>query len=432
VRTVATASDFLKGTSDGALVSLDGVLSAGPQLTSRLTSTPAQIWSLAASADGTLWAGTGGEGKLLRILPGQAEDIPFDADANNIFAVAASGNRVYFASSPDGRVYVIENNQPARSFFDPEEKYLWALAIDGNGRLWVGAGNPAVIYRVDDNGVGRAIYKPPAGHVVSLVRDASGQILAGTESPGRLYRIDATDRAFVLLDSGLAEMRAIAATTAGTIFAAAIAKPDEGGSSGESGSIAIASAPPPTPGAAPSTSSSSGSAKRSVVYRIETTGAWEPIWESADVIYDLAPTTDGGVLAATGPDGRLYKIDARRQVSLLSGVDAKQITRFVVRSGPNTGDPQAFADGSPDQDSEREDGRTALQRPGRKPLSNHHGKGDGHCDHCAVDQNAQPPVHDLAWRPVAPNERLGKELGGQQEAHRSRPAEDDNRRSALA
>ncbi len=212
----------MKGTSDGVSISAQGVLTAGPQLTNRLTGAPAQVWSVAEAADGTIWAGTGGDGRLLRIRPGQPEETVFDADETNIFAVAVSGTRVYAASSPDGRVYVIDGAGPARPFFDPEEKYIWALAVDAAGRLWVGAGSPAVIYRVEANGTARPIYRPPAGHVVALARDDDGRILAGTESPGRLYRFGSDDRPFALLDSGLTELRAITTGPDGVIYAAAM------------------------------------------------------------------------------------------------------------------------------------------------------------------------------------------------------------------
>src|SRR4029453_8339787 len=117
--------------------------------------------------------------------------------------------------------YVIEGTAPARPFFDPSEKYIWALAAEDNGRLWVGAGNPAVIYRGGPDGTGQAIYRPPAAHVVSLTRDAEGRIMAGTETPGRLYRLDASGRPFVMLDSGLTELRASAVGEGAVGFAAA-------------------------------------------------------------------------------------------------------------------------------------------------------------------------------------------------------------------
>lgn len=328
--TLATSGELLKGTSNGVFVGIDGAITAGPQTTARMTTTPAQVWSLAAAPDGTLWAGTGGDGRLVRLRAGQPEETVYTAEEKNIFAIAVSGTRVYFATGPEGRVYVVEGTTAARVFFDPSEKYIWALAVDTAGRLWVGAGNPAVIYRVDANGTGQPVYKPPAAHVVALARDAQGRMLAGTESPGRLYRFDAADRPFVLLDSGLTEVGAIAVSPSGTIYAAALAKGDESSSSsGESASVAIVTTPPPTPGSSTSSSTSSSSSRKSVVYRVDASGTYESFWETNDVVYDLAAAGEAGVIAASGPEGRLYRIDRNRQTQLLGGVDAKQITHLA-------------------------------------------------------------------------------------------------------
>lgn len=351
--TVAAAADFLKGTSNGVYVNLDGVVSPGPALANRLTTTPAQIWSLAAAPDGTLWAGTGGDGRVIRIRPGQAEETVFHATENNVFAIAVSGDRVYAATGPDGRVYVIDASGTARPFFDPPEKYIWALAVDGAGRLWVGAGSPAVIYRVDSSGTSTVVYKPPASHVVCLAADGQGRMLAGTESPGRLYRIDASDHPFVLLDSDLTELRAISPAAGGVVYAAAVSRGGESASSsGETASVAVTVASTSTAStsstsaSSTSSTSSSSSSPHSVVYRIEANGTWEPLWKTSDVIYDLSAFGDGGVLAASGPDGRLYRLDRNRQVQLLTGVDAKQIIRFAGTTSAD-GVPVAFATGNP-------------------------------------------------------------------------------------
>ena len=158
---VGTVTELLKGTSDGVLIDHNGAITAGPKLTNVLTSAPAQIWALSVAADGTIWAGTGGDGRVIRVRAGQREETLLDADENNVFAIAVAPNRVYAATGPDGKVYVIEGTSPARVFFDPAEKYIWAPAVDGNGQLWVGAGTPAVIYRVEPDGNSRAVYRPP-------------------------------------------------------------------------------------------------------------------------------------------------------------------------------------------------------------------------------------------------------------------------------
>ncbi len=341
--TIATATELLRGTSDGVYVSLSGVVTAGPALTNRLSSTPAQIWSLVTSANGTMWAGTGGDGRVIRVRAGQPEETVFDSTENNVFALAVAGERVFAATGPDGKVYVIEPNANPRVFFDPQERYVWALAVDASGRLWVGAGNPAVIYRVDAKGTSAVVYRPPAGHVVMLSTDASGRMLAGTESPGRLYRFDTNDRPFVVLESGLTELRAVARGPNGTLYAAAVARGDEaaaaGGGEPATVAVTLTAAAPPTATATSSTSSTSSAStsdatattRRSALFRIDPSGTWEAIWNSPDIIYDIAEAPDG-VLVATGPSGRLYKVDGNRDVSLLTGVDAKQITSFTQPS----------------------------------------------------------------------------------------------------
>ena len=145
--TVATATDFLRGTSDGAYISLNGVLTPGPALTSRLTATPPQVWSLIDAGDGTLIAGTGGDGKVLRLRAGQPEQTLLDAEEPNVFALAASGTRVYAATAPDGKVYAIEADGSSRVFFDPTEKYIWALAVDTRGNVYAGTGEKGIVYK---------------------------------------------------------------------------------------------------------------------------------------------------------------------------------------------------------------------------------------------------------------------------------------------
>ena len=345
--TVSTAADLLRGTSSGMLVGLDGVVTLGPQLTPRLTSTPAQVWSLAAGADGTIWAGTGGDGRLLRLRPGQAEEVAATTAEGAVFAVAVSGSQTYYATSPEGRVYVIDGTAAARPFFDPKEKYIWALAVDRQGHLWVGAGTPAVIYRVDSSGTGRPVYRPPAAHVVCLATDADGRMLAGTESPGRVYRFDAADRPSVILDSGLTEARAIVPGRNGELYVAAIGRGEESApGTGETTSIAVAMPPPtmtaPTPGAPATSSPPSG--RRSTVFRVDRSGSWDTYWDTPDVIYDLALDADGGLFAASGPDGRLYKIVGVQKAQLLTGVDAHQVTRLLTGPG---GHLAAFATANP-------------------------------------------------------------------------------------
>ena len=168
-----------------------------------------------------------------------AEITVFDADKANIFAIAIDEDRVFAASSPGGRVYLIEGDSEARVFFDPEEDYIWALAVDADGQLWVGAGDPAAVYRVATDGTSQLVHRPAAAHVVRLRLDTEGRVLAGTEAPGRLYRYDSGGNPFALLDTDMAELSAIAVAPDGVVWAAGVAKGEESAAAGETTSVAI-------------------------------------------------------------------------------------------------------------------------------------------------------------------------------------------------
>jgi hypothetical protein len=337
----ATQADFLKGQSDGVSVDDLGRLAAGPALANVADLATPQVWSLAVTTDGTWYAGTGADGRVVRGRGAQTDVVLHAAEVNIHAIVAAPDGRVFAGSSPDGKVYVIERDGSSRVFFDPAERYIWALLLDRTGRLWVGTGNPAAVYRVDPDGKSTLVYKPAAAHVVSLALDRDGRVLLGTDSPGRVYRLDASDRPFALLETGSAEVHAMQVAADGSIYAVALSSSEtsnalgdaaastapSSASSSASVSTSISAGAFSTPG-----SSSPSTPKKSVLYRIAADGSWDALWDTADTIYDVALAGDGTVIVSTGPDGRVYRVGPNHSAILLSTTDAKQLTH-VVRSG---------------------------------------------------------------------------------------------------
>ena len=331
--TVATQADFLKGTPTGVSIDAAGRLLVAP-LTSVVTDLSApQAWSLLRADDGTWYAGTGGDGRVVRGR-GQQIDTILDTQPSGIHAIALLGNRVFAASSPDGRVHVIEPDGTSRVFFDPAEAYIWALAFDRQGRLWVGAGNPAVVYRVNADGTSQVVYKPSARHVVSLAMDSTGRMFAGTDTPARLYRFGDGDRPFVVLEPGFTELRAIRPAADGTLYVSALTTgSDPTPDASVTGSVTI-TVGGTTTGTSSTTAPAATPARKSVVFRVQTDGTWDAIWDTTDAVYDLALRNDGNLLVATGPEGRLYQVSTAATtlgaVSLVNTADAKQITRLAM------------------------------------------------------------------------------------------------------
>jgi len=100
--------DFLRGRMNGLSITRDGRLILGPKLETVFSSDQAEIWSVAAAPDGSLYLGTGNRGRLLKVDAAGNGTVVWTSDQPEIFAVAVDRTGVVYAgTSPDGKVYRI-------------------------------------------------------------------------------------------------------------------------------------------------------------------------------------------------------------------------------------------------------------------------------------------------------------------------------------
>ena len=349
--TVSTQADFLKGDVENLSIDSDGRVFLGPASTLIAETAAPFLWSTLVSPDGTLWAGSGNEGKVLKVGKDGKLTTFFDAAELEVHAIAAAPNGgIYAATSPDGKIYAVAADGTSRVLFDPEDKYIWALAVDGSGNIFAATGDKGAIYKVTPDGKGTRFYKTNATNVVSLAFARDGSLLAGTESPGRLFKIDASGKAFVLLDSPYREIHAIRVAGDGTIYAAAVSA-----SQPQGGEDRAVPSPPSDPGRPPVASVSteitaisvmdspvSGAsaapsprtprrAGRGAIYRVRGDGLWDTFWETGDdAPYDLLIEGDGSLLVGTGGEGKIFRVagDPAR-ATLMTRIAARQITSLL-------------------------------------------------------------------------------------------------------
>ena len=350
---VSTQTDFLKGEVEQLSVDSDGRVMLGPAVdTLHQTSTPA-VWRLAIDSEGAVWAGTGNEGKVIKVDPGGKASVVFDATELEIHAIApAAGGVVYAGSSPDGKVYKISKDGKTAPFFDPEDKYIWTLLPAPDGTLYAGTGEKGRIYKIAADGTGKVFYESGTTHITALAWDGKGALLVGTSSPGRVVRVDPTNgRGFVLLESAYKEVRSIRVSSAGTIFATAVgagsdtsSAPTEKPSSIDTTTAApIASVSTEvtitaigdqtivTPSSGSGRGESRSGTAKGAVYRIAPDGDWDEFWTSNDdAPYDVLIEPNGSLLVATGDKGKIYRISGDPTVStLVTRAISQQVTSFA-------------------------------------------------------------------------------------------------------
>src|SRR4051812_35275790 len=349
----ATQNDFLKGDVENLSIDNHGQLTLGP-VTELVYETSAPfLWSMVAAPDGTLFIGTGNEGKVFKVDARGKRSVFFDSTELEAHALALAPNGgLYVGTSPDGKIYKVDRNGTAAVVYTGDDKYIWALATDAKGNLYAGTGEKGVIHKITPDGKESVFYKTNTTHVTALAFDKSGNLLAGTGTPGKVLRIDAEGKAFVLLDSPFQEIRSLRFDDKGMLYVAALsgrpgsnAAPvvtDSGAdriTGGEVVRAPIASVSAEiTSMSIVDTGGSSASASpredrrslKGAVYRIAPDGLWDQLWESReDSPYDLTFDRSGALVIGTGGKGKLYRLEGDPlRPTLLARAAAQQVTAF--------------------------------------------------------------------------------------------------------
>lgn len=344
--------DFDQGTLQHLSLSSDGRLAVAPRVREVYDSSTAVLWAVARDSKGNIYTGggsLGGSRAKLFVIDSQGRGkLLAELDGIAVQAIAIDRqDRVYAATSPDGKVYRVDASGKADVFYDPKTKYIWALAFAKNGDLYVATGDRGEIHRVTPAGGGSVFFRTEEAHARSMVVDASDNLIVGTEPSGLIMRVTPAGGAgqgFVLYQSPKREITAVAVGADGTIYAAGtgnrtntpVVAPAAVGAPPvpapqtppPPGTVQIVG-PSPIPVALPILSSQAV-AGGSEIYRIQSDGYPRRIWSHAqDLVYALAFDAQGRLLAGTGNHGNLYRIDSDYSYTRLLNVEPGQITGLL-------------------------------------------------------------------------------------------------------
>jgi sugar lactone lactonase YvrE len=347
------SADFEKGTMHKLSLSSEGRLTPAPVMRELYDPSVSFLWAIARDSKGNLYAGGGSVGssksKLIVVnSSGQAKTL-VELDGMAIQAIAIDKqDRVYAATSPDGKVYRVNPAGHAEVFYDPHSKYIWALAFSSNGDLFVATGDQGEIHRVASNGTGSVFYHTEEVHVRSLAVDAKDNLIAGTDPSGLILRITPAGQGFVLYETPKREITTVAVAADGTVYAAgtgtkapATAPPapqrqTQASPGAGTMTVVLQGAGPGRGGDAGPPMTAGGGAPSAVpggsdVYRVQPDGYARRIWtNSLDVVYALAFDAQGKLIAGTGNRGNIYRLDSDQTYTRLLNLEAAQVTGFAA------------------------------------------------------------------------------------------------------
>lgn len=394
-----SASDFLKGKVENIVIGSRGTLQLG-----RAWEMPVEefegVWSInsivfigsdvfiGTSPNGGIYRYSLGE--LKKIYPVESEQIPQESgeqedqgqtetekqdDANDaaeveekehlknehIFAMArdVAGRLLAGISGDRCRLIRFADSEPETLYEPNDAKYIFAIATDTKGNIYLGTGPEGKVYRYDpfDSAQTGMVYDCRDKNILSLAIDQEGFVYAGSDERGLVYKIDPQKKnAEVLYDSPLPEVTSLVFGPDGSLYAAATSanikqnetnfaattpftgKPEEkiqqdnpgpGNSNGNalliptmSGGGNSNSKQGKTPVHKPSKPS-----KASYIYRISRQGYVTEVFSEAAVLFSVA-LQQGNLLVGTSNSGRLFKVDPATELESILYEDEKasQIT----------------------------------------------------------------------------------------------------------
>jgi hypothetical protein len=278
-------------------------------------------------------------------------------DISGRLLVAISGQRCALCRLEAGKL---------KTIFEPSDaNYIFAIAVDQGGDIYLGTGPQGKVYRLDSLGKKpELVVNNPDKNILSLTPGPDGLLYAGSDTRGLIYRINTKTReAKVLYDSEQEEITAVlfsgellyaAATSAQVVRAEAkfAAQPPQPGrpeqqpeeeppddDSGGGTKLQIANTKkqpeekpperkrtllrPPKP------------TRASFVYRITKDGFVTDIFKEAAVFFCLE-AWDKELLVGTGNDARLFSVEpvSEEEAIIYEDRQASQITALAA-SGDN-------------------------------------------------------------------------------------------------
>jgi hypothetical protein len=333
-------ADYDKAQLKQAVVTSEGTLRLARQLRPLADLKAAFIWDVVEDNAGNLLVATGDEGKLFKVgADGKATVLYAAATDSQILCLTkAPDGTIYAGTGPTGKIIRIAPGGEPQVFADKLDAYVWSLAYDpATQNLYAGTGPKGKIYQVTAAGKSSVFYATRQEHILALAF-AKNTLYAGTDKGGLVYRIDPKGKGFVLYQAHQSEVRSL--LVAGDALYAGTSSPNlkRPGAGAPMRTTPGALTPMGTPAISPASEKSESKTPAQIgakppstiatdevkgtpapaptkpvvgdnsLYRINVDGTVRELFRDKIMILSLL-RHQGQLLVGTGLDGQLFEID---------------------------------------------------------------------------------------------------------------------------
>lgn len=342
------------------VVAQDGLVQLGRHLIGFPDFKVDYVWALVPDQRGGCYLATGGPGQVIHLRADGTLKVLFSSDSEQVLSLAVTPDGTVFAGTgPSGLVLRLRPDSPqAETWCTTGAAYVWALWYDQTRRrLLAGTGPRGLIFAIaEETALPEIWYATRQEHVLCLTALADGAFAAGTAPRGLVYRLDHGGTARVWFQAPQSEVRVLLAdgnaVWAGTCNSSPMrgraitttgAQPSNSSSSNRvdgqqhtpdlgKDRIIAASVRPETPAAGkgtetfvPAPSLPPPGERENCVYRLQSDGSAREVFRVKAMILALAPHKSGLLVGTGGAGGQLFQVAGAGQYVELCRLDHGQI-----------------------------------------------------------------------------------------------------------
>ena len=195
------------------------------------------VHALVEAPDGTIYAGTGPEGVLLRVKDDKAETIATLGENISIFSllIDAKGRLLVGTGGDKGQIFAIDKpdekskEKPKAIFTEDGVQYIFAMCQTPDGKIYAATGPEGQLFEVGEDGKHEVVLDSEQNNLTCIVSDGKDTLYVGSDPDGLIYRVNRKSKdVFVMYDAPETEISALVLDKDGTLYAgtAASAEPE--------------------------------------------------------------------------------------------------------------------------------------------------------------------------------------------------------------
>jgi hypothetical protein len=308
-----------------------------------LSDGPEVCWQVIGDGNGGLFVATGHNGQIWFVDRKENDSLFATLPEPEIFSLLHGDQYLFAGGGPEGHLYRIDKNGEVEVWADLDESYIWNLAGDGHGNLYVAAGSPATLYKVTARNDATRLAVLPAANALAIVVADEGHLLVATQGPGLIYRLDPKhpEKPELLFETDQDEVRQFSQGPDASWYALALSRgqsqqsQDSAQSAGNLEMVVTPNGMAIENGAKPRV--------LSAVYRLGTDGVVTRHWAGEQTMLAIAFSRTWGWLGA-GLQGdkedaaALMALESPGSARPLATWDAGDVLDLLVEPGPKGGE----------------------------------------------------------------------------------------------